>query len=118
MRALLAALAGTAAAAALTTALTTGCSAGPAGTDPGPRFDDGGAGDIAYMQHQAATPGPRYTEPGRRRSGEVLSLLRYYTANGAKPYCDGAAPTDADRRWARLYVDLGADRAMVAPLLG
>jgi len=103
MRKLLAAPAG----AAATAALAAGCSAG---TDPGQRFDDGGAGDIACMQHQAAAPGPRYTEPGRRRSGEVLSLLRYYTANGAKPYCDRAAPTDADRRWARLYVDVGADR--------
>jgi hypothetical protein len=29
-----------------------------------------------------------------RESDGTLLLLRYYTANASKPYCDGAAPTD------------------------
>ncbi|HEY3259435.1 MAG TPA: hypothetical protein VGJ95_04085 [Pseudonocardiaceae bacterium] len=115
MRVLLTVLART----ATMVALVAGCSADP---DPGPRFDDGGAsegaGEIACMQHQAAPPGLRYTDPDRRRSREVLALLRYYTANGAKPYCDDQAATEVDRRWARLYVDLGADRTNVAAVLG
>ncbi|WP_231104654.1 hypothetical protein [Haloechinothrix halophila] len=44
-----------------------------------------------------------------RRSEETMTLLRYYTSHGRKPYCDGAGPTDVDRAWARLYVELGAD---------
>lgn len=92
--------------------LTAGCS-----TAPDPRFADEGLREISCMAHQPEAPGPRYTDPARRRTGEVLPLLRYYTANGAKPYCDGAGPTDIDKRWARLYAELGADATKVAALL-
>jgi hypothetical protein len=91
------------------------CSTAPA--EQGPRFDDQGQQDISCMQHQAVTPGPRYMDPGVRRTDETLPMLRYYTVNAKKSYCDGQGPTDADRQWARLYVDLGADRANVAALL-
>jgi hypothetical protein len=86
--------------------------------DPGPRFDDGGQRDVACMQHQGLAPGARYTDPNQRRTDETLPLLRYYTANGLKPYCDKAGPSDVDRAWAKLYVDLGADRENVANLVG
>ncbi len=95
-------------------ALSAGCSAA---ADDGPRFDDEGAAALTCMKHQPAGPGPRYTDAARRSTTDALPLLRYYTANGAKGFCDGAAPTETDRTWARVYVDLGADRANVVHIL-
>ena len=92
--------------------------AGCAGDDGGPLFDAEGGRDVACMTHQTQPPGSRYTDPERRNTGEVLRVLRYYTAHGAKGYCDGAGPTGADRAWAGFYVDQGADPSRVAPLLG
>jgi hypothetical protein len=91
------------------------CSATP--PDPGPRFNDEGQRDTTCMVHQTAAPGPRYTDAAIRETDDTLLLLRYYTANASKPYCDGEASTSADRAWATLYVDLGADRTNVEPLL-
>ncbi|MFJ7213108.1 hypothetical protein [Amycolatopsis sp. NPDC098790] len=89
--------------------------------DPGPRFEDEAAGgvvpELSCLKHQPRGPGPRYTDDTLRRTDEILALLRYYTANGAKKYCDGGDPTEADRQWAGLYVRLGADRKNVAALL-
>ncbi len=89
--------------------------------DPGPRFADeatgGAARELTCMKHQERPPGARYTDEQARRTGETFALLRYYTANGAKPYCDGKGPTDVDRQWVDIYVRLGADRANVAALL-
>ena len=104
----------------LTTALlAVACSGGP---DPGPRFDDetvdGHVRELTCMKHQELPPGARYTEPALRRTEDNLALLRYYTANGGKPYCDGDGPTDVDLRWVEVYVRLGADRENVAALLG
>lgn len=92
--------------------LVAGCAA--EAPDPGPKFDDEGQRETACMAHQPAAPGARYTDTTLRRTGETLLVLRYYTTNGTKPYCDGAGPTDTDRAWAKLYVDLGADRTNVA----
>jgi hypothetical protein len=44
-------------------------------------------------------------------------VLRYYTAYGTKPYCDNTPPTEADRAWAEFYVQQGAERTNVAPIL-
>jgi hypothetical protein len=85
--------------------------------DQGPVFANEGAKPIACMQHQPAGPGRRYTDPAQRRTDETLPLLRYYTENGRKPYCDKASASDTDRAWAQLYVDLGADSANVAAIL-
>ncbi len=85
--------------------------------DGGPVFTTEGGRETACMQHQAERPGSRYTDPERRNTAEVLTVLRYYTANGRKPYCDGAGPTEADRAWVEFYVSQGADPANVAPLL-
>ena len=100
---------------ALLSALFAGACTGTA-PDPGPRFDDEGI-EVSCMKHQPQPPGTRYTDDEQQRTGETLALLRYYTANGAKPYCDGQGPTAADREWAGLYVRLGADRDNVAALL-
>lgn len=85
--------------------------------EPGHRFDNERGADITCMRHQEHGPGARYTDDTLQRSEETLTLLRYYTSHGSKPYCDGAGPTDVDRAWARLYVDLGADPTnLAAPL--
>jgi len=101
-------------AALLTALFVSACTANA--PDPGPRFDDEGI-EVSCMKHQALPPGTRYTDDTQRRTGETLALLRYYTANGAKAYCDGKGPTDVDRQWAEIYVRLGAERDNVAALL-
>lgn len=92
------------------------CSSSP--PDPGPKFDDEGQAQLTCMKHQPAAPGPRYTDDTLRRTEDSLALLKYYTANGRKPFCDAGPATETDRAWAQLYVRLGADRTNVAPLAG
>ncbi|CCH32697.1 hypothetical protein ABZ816_37350 [Actinosynnema sp. NPDC047251] len=96
-----------------TAVLLTACST----PDPGPVFDTEGAADITCLKHQPTPPGPRYSDDTLRRTDETLPLLRYYTAHGRKPFCDGQPPTGTDQQWARTYVQLGADRANVAGLI-
>ena len=96
----------------VTTLVTTGCA-----DDGGPVFNNEGGRELSCMQHQPEPPGSRYTDNERHNTAEVLAVLRYYTEYGNKPYCDGAPPSDADRAWAELYVQQGADRSKVAPLL-
>ena len=86
--------------------------------EPGPVFDDEGKADVTCLKHQTSAPGARYSDEGMRRSDEVLPLLRYYTAHGRKPFCDGAGTSRNDKAWADLYVRLGADRANVSTLVG
>lgn len=93
----------------------TACGSTP---EPGPLFDDEGRADVTCLKHQQAAPGARYTDEGLRRSDEVLPLLRYYTAHGRKPFCDGSGSSPNDRSWAELYTRLGADRGNVESLLG
>ncbi|MEU3769229.1 hypothetical protein AB0E55_29605 [Amycolatopsis keratiniphila] len=85
--------------------------------DAGPRFDDettdGVVTELTCMKHQPEAPGPRYTDDSLRRTDEALALLRYYTANGAKPYCDGNDVTGIDRQWIDVYLALGADEEKV-----
>lgn len=101
----------------VSTAVTLLAVAGCGGDDGGPLFDAEGGGDIACMTHQAEPPGSRYTDPERRNTGEILQVLRYYTAHGLKGYCDRAGPSAADRVWAEFYLGQGTDRVRVAPLL-
>jgi hypothetical protein len=107
--------------AVLTTLLLGAVACTAPAADPGPRFDDETMGGVVReldcMKHQPQPPGTRYTDNRTRRTGETLALLRYYTANGAKPYCDGNGPTAIDRQWADIYVHLGANRENVATLL-
>lgn len=91
----------------------TGC----ADDDGGPVFNNEGSQEITCMQHQSEPPGSRYTDPERRNTAELFTMLRYYTAYGTKPYCDNAPPTEADRAWAEFYVQQGAERTNVAPIL-
>ncbi len=74
------------------------------------RFDDEQQSDISCMKHQDQQPGEEYFEEGNWDTVVSLSLLRYYTSNGAKPYCDGKEATPADLGWRKLYVRMGADQ--------
>ena len=96
--------------------LLAGCTQGA--TAAGVKFDDEGLADVACMKHQPAPPAADYTDEDGGPTDEVLPVLRYYTAHGKKAYCDGTGPNDADKAWAAVYVDLGADKANVAKLLG
>lgn len=91
------------------------CSSAP---EPGPVFDNEGGAEVSCMAHQTEEPGARYSDEELRDTAEVLALMRYYTANGAKPFCDGAPPTAADTAWARLYVDFGGASEKVSSVLG
>lgn len=77
--------------------------------DGGPRFNGEGGRDVRCLVHQPEPPGSRYTDPERRDTAEILMVLRYYTAHGRKPYCDGNGPTEADQAWIDLYLSQGAD---------
>ncbi|MCS7480545.1 hypothetical protein ACFFQW_21155 [Umezawaea endophytica] len=93
-----------------------GCTSGA--TAAGVKFDDEGLADVACMKHQPAPPAADYTDEDGGPTDEVLPVLRYYTAHGKKAFCDGTGPNEADKAWAAVYVDLGADKANVAKLLG
>ena len=97
---------------ALVLLATAGCA-----DDGGPVFNNEGNQPISCMQHQSEPPGSRYTNTEQRDTAELLAVLRYYTAHGTKPYCDNNPPTDTDRAWAELYVQQGADRTNIAPIL-
>jgi hypothetical protein len=95
-------------------AAVTGCG-GPEG---GPLFDDEGGQEVSCMAHQTDPPGERYTDVAMRNTGEILTVMRYYTAHGAKPFCDGAAASEADRAWAEYYVSLRGAPEKVSTILG
>ena len=73
-------------------------------------FDDERQSDISCMKHQEQQPGEEYFDEGNWDTVVSLSILRYYTSNGAKSYCDGKEATPADLGWRKLYVQMGADQ--------
>jgi hypothetical protein len=74
------------------------------------QFDDEQQSDVSCMKHQDQQPGEEYFDEGNWDTVVSLSILRYYTTNGAKPYCDGKEATAADQGWRKLYVQMGADQ--------
>ncbi len=89
-----------------------GCSSAPV------VFDNAGGQPVTCLEHQSGEPGPTYTDPEQRSTGDVLALMRYYTAHGTMPFCDGAPAGDGDRAWAQVYVDLGGSAEKVSSALG
>ncbi len=88
------------------------------GSDDG-RFVTGDetAYPLQCLEHQPDKPGKAYTGGETAETTAVLKMLRYYTANKAvRAFCDGEGPSQNDRRWADLYVDLGAEPEYVAHL--
>ncbi|WP_371495095.1 hypothetical protein OG871_07085 [Kitasatospora sp. NBC_00374] len=66
-----------------------------------------GSPSSSCLQHQKRAPGVEYTGGQSSDPTAVLEMMRFYTANGTRTFCDGKPPTDIDRRWAELYVALG-----------
>lgn len=93
-------------------AALTGCSSQPA------VFDDAGGQPVTCLEHQTGEPGETYTDPAQRDTGQVLAVMRYYTAHGNLPFCDGEPAGDGDRAWAELYLDLGGSADRVTSPLG
>ncbi|WP_052443243.1 hypothetical protein [Streptacidiphilus neutrinimicus] len=61
------------------------------------------------LVHQSKNPATRYTAGTSADTLSVLEMMRYYTANGTKPFCDGKPATATDRRWMELYMRLGGN---------
>lgn len=61
----------------------------------------------ACRVHQTQQPSARYTAGAHSDPRSVLELMRYFTANGGKAFCDGKPPTRTDQRWTDLYSELG-----------
>jgi hypothetical protein len=85
---------------------------------PGPsdaaRFNDQSGSDaVACLVHQRYRPDAAYEGGPQANTLLVLTMLRYYVANGNKPYCDGRSPGATDRAWLVDYLRLGADPAHV-----
>lgn len=74
------------------------------------QFDDEQQSDISCLKHQEQQPGEEYFDEGNWDTVVSLSILRYYTTNGTKPYCDGKTASSADQGWRKLYVQMGADQ--------
>ncbi|MER8188677.1 hypothetical protein [Kitasatospora sp. NPDC094015] len=94
----------------LAVALLGGCSA----PDAGSLDAQSATASPTCLVHQTKLPADRYAAGAGANTGSVLELLRYYTANGTKAFCDGKPPSGTDRRWMDLYADLGGDRSHVA----
>jgi hypothetical protein len=103
-----------------TVLLVTAAMAGCGGPEGGPVFDNEGGRPVECMAHQQEPPGSRYldTQSPEFDTADLFAVLRYYTANGTKPFCDGAPATDADRAWAELYVGQTGARERVSTVLG
>ncbi|MFJ4434757.1 hypothetical protein [Streptomyces sp. NPDC088923] len=88
--------------------VATACTASPTTAD----LVTGAASPSADCRvHQKAAPASRYTAGAGADPAAVLAMLRYWTANGEKRFCDGKGPTDADHAWAELYARLGGRTA-------
>lgn len=96
---------------ALSTLILAGCS-----SDDG-RFNPGAEAEITCMEHQEESPGTAYTGGTEGDTAAILQVFRYYVAHGDKPYCDDEPPTETDKEWAQLVVDLGGSEDSVAPIL-
>ncbi|MFJ7244419.1 hypothetical protein ACIQWA_07180 [Kitasatospora sp. NPDC098652] len=95
-------------AALIATALLTGCA-----TTRGALNAQADTPSPSCLVHQTKEPADRYTAGTGADTLSILEMMRYYTANGAKTYCDGKPPTSTDRHWTDLYTALGGDSGRV-----
>lgn len=90
-----------AAAGALVAVTLGGCTAGTA--DPQPTLvTPSGSGPVTCQEHQTAPPGTDYAGGAEADTAKVFTLLKYWNANGDRPFCDGEPANDADRAWSDL----------------
>lgn len=61
---------------------------------------------VDCQEHQPAGPSSAYAGDEDSDTVAMLDLLRYWTENGDKPYCDGEPPTEADQEWAETVTRL------------
>ncbi|GGX46039.1 hypothetical protein GCM10010353_70870 [Streptomyces chryseus] len=86
--------------------VVSGCSAAPTGSlntqtlEPSP----------SCRVHQTEEPGDQYMAGSGADTHSILRMMRYYTTNGRKPFCDGQGASAVDRRWRDLYIKLGGNR--------
>jgi hypothetical protein len=94
--------------------LLVGCSGDPSKG----QFNDQAGDSVPNCQvHQNTMPSKDYTGGPEANTSLVLDVLRYYVKNGAKPYCDGKAPTRTDKAWAKLYLKVGAEPRYVQQIV-
>lgn len=61
---------------------------------------------VECQEHQTVGPSDAYAGDTGSDTVAMLELLRYWTANGDKPYCDGEPPTEVDEEWAETVARL------------
>jgi uncharacterized lipoprotein YmbA len=88
------------------------------GTERGQFVTGTAAYPVSCLQHQKQAPDAAYTDETRADTAQILTMLKYYTANRTvQKYCDGKVATALDKRWAQAYVNLGAEPQNVAHIL-
>lgn len=80
-------------------------------------FNSQGHKTLSCMAHQRTAPAASDRPGPHEDPTAVLAVLRYYTANGNRPYCDGKPATDIDRLWISLYLAGGAAKTNVRQAL-
>ncbi|MEU3461061.1 hypothetical protein ABZ721_14015 [Streptomyces sp. NPDC006733] len=60
----------------------------------------------ACRAHQTVLPSEDYSGGKEADMKSVLTMLRYYTAKGALPFCDGKPANEQDTAWVKLYTYL------------
>ena len=66
---------------------------------------------VDCQEHQEVVPSDAYAGDGSSDTVAMLDLLRYWTANGDKPYCDGEPATEPDLLWAETVSRLTSETA-------
>ena len=94
-----------------------GCSTSRSASATAATFDAQGGGRVTCLAHQTHRPTAIFGPGRQQRTGAVLVVLHYYTANGTDRFCDGHAPTAIDREWTSLYVTMGANPSNLGPSL-
>jgi len=71
------------------------------------------------LMHQTKDPNSAYQDGDEGSQSPLqLTFVAYYTAAGTEPFCDGQPPTDTDKTWANLYVQLTTSPDDVSSILG
>ncbi len=61
---------------------------------------------VDCQEHQPEEPSDAYAGDAGSDTVAMLDLLRYWTENGDKPYCDGEPATETDLLWQETVVRL------------
>ena len=91
-----------------------GCTGGAASADA-TLVVPSGDGPATCQEHQTGPPGTDYAGGADADTAKVLGLLKYWKANGDKPFCDGGDATDDDRAWSDLVDRLLDDEPAPVP---